>query len=120
MIGALSQYRNILIGGLIAALVTGFLGWLVLHDRAVIDRHEAKIEAAAAPARDQAAQERVADAIANTQSEKDLHHAIDSAPASAGLSPAAHALACERLRQRGRVPAACGSASGDGGKAGAR
>lgn len=120
MIALFSQYRTLVMGGMIAALIAAFAGWLVLHDRAVIQRHEYKIEAAAAPARDQAAQERVADAIANTQSEKDLHHAIDSAPASAGLSPAAHALACERLRQRGRVPAACGSASGNGGKAGAR
>lgn len=98
------------IGGL--GLVAAFFIWLALHDHAVVARHEAKVEAAAAPAREKAAAERVRDAAINTKNEEDLHHAIDTAPAGA-ISPAAHALACERLRKLGRVPAACRSSGGD-------
>jgi hypothetical protein len=113
---------------LVVALIAGFAGWLALHDRAVVQRHEEKIEQQAAPARDQAATERVDDAVTNTRNEQDLHNAIDAAatgntPGSAvspALNPLAHALACERLRKLGRVPAACRPEGGDRGQAGAR
>jgi hypothetical protein len=80
------------------------IGWLVLHDRRVIAKHDAAIEAAASAARDQAADERTQDAVTNTRNEQDLHHAIDGAPTGGSLSPAAHGLACERLRKLGRFP----------------
>ena len=111
--------RNWRVVAAVVALAAAGL-WLVLHDRAVIARHEAKVEANAAPARDAAAAERVRDAAANTKSEQELSHAIDNAPRGGDLSPAAHALACERLRAIGRFPAGCRSASGNGGQAGAQ
>jgi hypothetical protein len=91
--------------------------WLHFHDRSVIRDHERKIEAAAAPAREQAAQERVHDAAANAKREGDMHHAIDTAAPGGALSPAARALACERLRQHGRAPPACRPDRGDRGQA---
>lgn len=100
-------------------LVAAFGIWLFFHDRAVVQRHQSKIEAEAAPAREHAAAERVQDAIVNARNERDLYHAISTAPAGGAISPAAHALACERLRRLGRVPAACGPGGGDGAKAGA-
>lgn len=81
-------------------------------------RHRMKIERQAMKAREAAADQRAADAIRNTKSEENLHHAIDTAPPGGELSPAAHALACERLRARGRIPASCRPAGGDGSQAG--
>ena len=118
MLALITRFWPVLAG---AGLIAAFTLWLALHDRAVVADHEAAVEAAAAPARDAAADQRVADAITNTRNEQDLHNAIDTAPANGGvLSPAAHALACERLRQLGRIPPACGRASGSGSQAGAR
>lgn len=81
-------------------------------------RHQMKVERQAMKAREAAADQRAADAIRNTKSEENLHHAIDTAPPGGELSPAAHALACERLRARGRIPASCRPAGGDGSQAG--
>lgn len=103
----------------VLAIAAGW--WLRFHDNAVIAKHDAAIEAKAAPAREQAANERAADAATNTANEKDLHNAIDTAaraaPSAGSLSPAAHGLACERLRKLGRVPAACRFEGGDGAQA---
>lgn len=100
----------------IAAAVLALTGsaalWLHYHDRAVIEHHEAKKQAAIATSAATAAAERVDDAIRNTANEKDLHHAIDTAPSGGSISPADHALACERLRKLGRVPAACRAEGG--------
>lgn len=103
----------------IAALA---LLWLAktLYDRSIVEDHEAKREAAASGAREIAADARATDTVTNTKSEQEMHDAINAAPSGGSLSPAAHALACERLRKRGRIPAACGSERGDGGQAGAR
>ncbi|MDE1917649.1 MAG: hypothetical protein KGJ57_18280 [Sphingomonadales bacterium] len=101
-------------------VIAAFGIWLAVHDRKVIANHEEVVEAAAATARDAAAGQRVQDAVINTRNEQDLHHAIDTAPTGGALSPAAHALACERLRQLGRVSTACGSAGGSGSQAGSR
>lgn len=115
--------RNVIdvLGGLLAiAIIAG--AWLRIHDRGVIDKHNAAIKAKAAPAREQAADERASDAATNTANEKDMHHAIDTAasaaPSAGSLSPAAHGLACERLRKLGRVPTACRFEGGNGGQAG--
>jgi hypothetical protein len=86
---------------LVAAIVA-----LRLHDRRVVDQHEAKIEQRARPATDQAATERANDAIANAKNEQEAHDAIHAVPDAAPAAPS-HALACERLRKLGRHPAAC-------------
>lgn len=99
------------------AAITAFGIWLAFHDRAVVRNHQAKVEARAAPLREKAAAERVADAVINTRKEQELHHAIDTAPKGGTISPAAHALACQRLRNHGRVPPACRRDGGDGTKA---
>lgn len=87
------------------------------YDNSVIDKHEVKREAAASGAREDAADQRVKDAIDNANSEKELQDVIQNAPGGT-LSPAAHALACERLRRYGRIPPSCRSPSGDGSEAG--
>lgn len=93
------------------ALCALYIGKRV-YDNAVIDRHEQEQEIAAGAAREDAAIERVEDAITNTKNEETLHEVVQSAPGGE-LSPAARALSCERLRQAGRVPPACRPASGD-------
>lgn len=92
----------------VIALVIGFLLWLNGREEAAVDDYKAGVEAQAAPARETAADHRLEDALVNQRNEGDLHNAIDKAPPSAaGMHPADHALACERLRKLGRVPAAC-------------
>lgn len=86
------------------------------YDNSVIEEHEAEREAKAAPAREKAADQRVKDTIRNIQNEEDLHAVIEAAPGGE-LSPAARALACERLRKLGRIPPACRPASSDGSEA---
>lgn len=105
------------IGGAVLALML-LWGAKALYDRSVIREHEAERAARTIEARDDAADERATDTIRNTQSEKELHDAIDAAPEGGALSPAARALACERLRKLGRVPPACGPQGSDGGEAG--
>lgn len=83
------------------------------YDNSVIDKHEAEREAAASGAREDAADQRVKDAIDNANSEKELQDVIQNAPGGT-LSPAAHALACERLRRYGRIPPSCRPSGGDG------
>jgi hypothetical protein len=106
-----------------AVVLAALLGLAALkgcYDGAVIERHAARVEARAAVARDQAADQRARDAAIGAASERDLHDAIHTAPAGGQLSPAAHALACERLRRIGRVPPACRSDGGDRGQAPSR
>lgn len=99
------------------AAVLALLLFVVLkgcYDSSIIDSHEDKRAVAGIEARDEAADERAADTIRNTEAEKELHDAIDSAPKGGALSPADLALNCQRLRNAGRpLPAACGPASGD-------
>lgn len=83
------------------------------YDRSIIDAHDAAREAAAGQAREDAADQRVKDAITNAKNEEELHDVINAAPGGT-LSPAARALACERLRRLGRIPPACGPSGGDG------
>ena len=87
-----------------------------LYDRSVIRDHEQKREIKAGKAREAAADTRVKDAIRNADNERELHEAIQSAPGGQ-LSPAAHALACKRLSNLGRVPPACRPQGSDGGQA---
>jgi hypothetical protein len=87
--------------------------WLWQHDKGVIEAHETEREVKAGEARETAADERVKDIIRDTANERDLHDAIDTAPTGGQLSPAAHALACKRLRKLGRIPPACRPEGGD-------
>jgi Na+-transporting methylmalonyl-CoA/oxaloacetate decarboxylase gamma subunit len=89
------------------------------YDASVVADHEQKREIAAGEAREVAADQRVEDAIINAQKEEELNNVIEAAPGGE-LSPAARALACERLRRIGRVPPACGPESRDGAEAGPR
>lgn len=69
------------------------------YDASVRKDYRAEVEVKAGAAREEAADQRVKDALTNTANEKDLHHAIDTAPKGGDLSPAARALACERLKK---------------------
>jgi hypothetical protein len=88
-------------------LVGAFLGLKSCYDSGVVDKHEQKIEQRAKPATDQAAAERSKDAITQAKNEEEMHNAIHSVPDAAPAGPS-HALACKRLRDHGRHPAACG------------
>lgn len=104
------------IGALAVALVIALGVGKCAYDNSVIEEHEEQREAAASGAREDAADQRVKDTIANANSEKELQDVIQNAPGGT-LSPAAHALACERLRRYGRIPPSCGPSSGDGSQA---
>jgi hypothetical protein len=101
----------------ILAVLAGVFILKGCYDRAVIQRHTAKLDNRAAAAREQSGSERLRDAMIVTANEKDLHHAIRGAPAGGELSPPARALACERLRKIGRIPVACRPDGGDGAQA---
>lgn len=90
------------------------------HDQRVVRDYRTQVEARASTAREAAADERAADFATLTRTEKDLHDAIDAAPTAGSLSPAAHALSCERLRKLGRQPAACRFERSDGTQADSR
>lgn len=96
-----------------AAGVLAFLAARALYDASVVEEYEEKRAIRSIEARDQAAEERAQDTVRTTLAEKEMHDVIDSAPKGGALSPAARALACERLRRRGGdLPAACGPAGG--------
>ena len=107
-LGLADRYRR---AAAVAALILAALVVLAVlksrYDRTVVERHQARIEARTAPARAQADAERARDVSINSVNLEDLNDAIDTAPQGGTLSPAAHALACQRLRKLGRVPAAC-------------
>ncbi|MBP53116.1 MAG: hypothetical protein CMG88_00945 [Marinobacter sp.] len=86
------------------------------YDASVIEKHETEREIEAAGAREEAADQRLRDQINNARDEEELHDVVNAAPGGE-LSPAARALACERLRRIGRIPAACRSEGGDGSEA---
>lgn len=104
------------IGVLAVALVIALGVGKCAYDNSVIEDHEVQREAAASGAREDAADQRAVDTIENAKSEKELQDVIQNAPGG-NLSPAAHALACERLRRYGRIPPSCGPSGGDGSQA---
>ena len=107
-IGLPERYRRITaMAALGLAAVIALAVLKIRYDHGVIEHHQAEVAARATEARDLAAAERVSDAARVSANQKDLDHAIDLAAPGGTLSPAAHALACERLRKLGRVPAAC-------------
>lgn len=87
------------------------------YDASVIEQHETEREVKAGAAREEAADQRLRDQINNARDEKELHDVIEAAPEGGEVSPAARALACERLRRIGRIPAACRPEGGDGAEA---
>ena len=96
------------------AAIAAFFAVKAIYDASVIEDYEKDRAIEAVDARDEAATGRADDTIKNTIEEKELHDAIDAAPKGGEVSPAARALACERLRKRGGdLPAACGPDSGD-------
>lgn len=112
--GVPEQLRAPLQWLILAALaVAAFLAAKALYDSSVIEEHEQEKAIEAIESRDEAAEQRAIDTIENTLNEKELNDAIDAAPQGGTLSPAARALACERLRKIGRVPPACGLEGGD-------
>lgn len=97
-----------------AALAAGTVAvvwvWLVHRDAKVIEKHEAQVKAAAAPALEKAAEERVTDAFVNQRLRDERDAAIQRAEAveaakppqaRATVAPQSRALNCERLRQAG-------------------
>jgi hypothetical protein len=103
----LAYRRAVAIAALAATALMALAVLKGCYDRSVIERHQAQFDRRVSKARDQAEVERIRDAAIANANRKDLDHAIDTAPRGGALSPAAHALACERLRKLGRVPAAC-------------
>ena len=87
-----------------ASLVIAAIGLLwatkAIYDASVIRGHEAKRTAATIEARDDAADERAADTIRNSEQERELIDAIDNAPKGGEIDPAAFAANCERLRRQ--------------------
>lgn len=75
--------------------------------RDAVSDHKAKVEQGAAPAREQAADERLADTITILENKEQAHDAIDKANDVGPPSAAAIALSCQRLRNLGRIPTAC-------------
>lgn len=90
----------------VALLIVGFIAWDWWDDRQAVEQAAVEREIAAGEQREVAADERVKDALDNAEQEEDYREAIETAPGGK-LSPAAHALACERLRRIGRIPPAC-------------
>lgn len=83
----------------VAVVVVLAIWWAIdrYGDRRV-EADRAEREAAAQVARDAAAEARATDAAINAVTERSLHDAIQTAP-SGTISPAAHALACARLKK---------------------
>lgn len=99
--------KFVLIVLMIVIAVVSFFVWLnSVKDGAVQDERQ-RVEALGSKAREVAADERLNDAVANTKNEEGLHNAINQAPKGGTVSPAAHALNCQRLRNIGRIPADC-------------
>jgi disulfide bond formation protein DsbB len=98
--------RVISYAGLALLLLGAFAGLVAAYNHHVIAVNNQKIEHRAAPATNRAAAERSADTIAEIKHAEELHNAIHSVPDAPPSGPS-HALACKRLHDLGRDPAAC-------------
>ncbi len=107
---AVPQWLQRPLAYLTAAIAVLALLWLLkgCYDRDVRADYRAKVEAQASDLREKAADERAVDAKVNADNERKLLDAVNQAPKGGELSPAAHALSCQRLRRAGRFPASCG------------
>lgn len=94
-----------------AGLVLGILALMGAAVCAIrkdaVDDHEAKVVTRSIPATNKAADERANDTIKQAKNEAEAHDAIEAQP-DQPISPTSRALACKRLRDAGRNPAACG------------
>lgn len=81
------------------------------YDKSVVNGYKAEQAAKIAPAKEKASESLATSTVENAKKEEELHVVIHNAPKGGELSPAAHALACERLRRYGRHPAACNDKS---------
>ena len=98
---------------LVALAIAAFFAIKAIYDASVVDDYEKDRAVESIEARDTAAERRAEDAIKNAETEKELIDAIEQAPEGGELSPAARALACQRLRNAGVISPACGSDSGN-------
>lgn len=104
--------RVISYAGLALLFLGASAGLLTAYNHHVIGVHERKIIARAAPATEQAAQERASDTIKQSTDEQEAHHDI-ARQSDQPIAPTSRALACKQLHDAGRNPAACrGLASG--------
>ena len=98
--------RAIAYAGL-ALVILAMLGAAICSIRKdAVEDHQVKVEARARPATDQAAKERAKDAIEQAKDEQEAQDAIAAQP-DTPIAPTSRALACQRLRDAGRNPAAC-------------
>lgn len=93
---------------LIALAIAAFFALKAIYDASVVEDYETDRAVESIEARETAAEKRADDAIKNAETEKELIDAIEQAPSGGELSPAARALACQRLRNAGIVSPACG------------
>lgn len=92
---------------LVIVSVVGFIIWLNRVKSEAVQVERDRVEALGSKARETATEERVTDTANNAVIEKGLHDAITQAPKDGTVSPAAHALNCQRLRNIGRVSPDC-------------
>jgi hypothetical protein len=90
------------------------VSWIQAERTEAVDAYKVEQADLGVKAREVAADERVSDLKADMKEEGVLHNAIEHAPPGGQLSPAARALACERLLNLGRIPPACRPQGSDG------
>ncbi len=99
--------RPVAYAAIIAILIAILAAGKCSYDRAVVAKHEAKIEARARPATDKAADERARDTIAAANNERITRDEIAAQP-DQPIAPSSRVLSCKRLSNAGRdLPAAC-------------
>lgn len=111
--------KPLLIGVGALLLCLAIFAAVKLHDRRVIDTHEAVQEVktlqAQQSANDNASAARSSDVIAISNQEQEAHNAIHSVPDAAPAAPSVR-LGCDRLRRAGKnlaaIPTCAGLASG--------
>lgn len=109
--------KIVLIITVIVSLVGGIGLYLHVVKAKAVDDYKAKVEHKTTGAKEKAADQRVLDALDNAKTEGELHAAIDQAVSAVEakgeskgeLSVPAHALACKRLLNHGRIPPSCRS-----------
>lgn len=88
-----------------------FTLWLQGQRSDAVKDYQTKIEKKAAPAKEEAAEQRAEDVIAVAKDKEETHRVIEEAPkVTAPVHPATLAHNCKRLRDLGRIPPACRSA----------
>lgn len=95
-------------GSVVLAALALLWAGKAIYDHNVIADHEKDRAVESIGARDDAADARASDAITNSENERKRDEAIENAGNGGELSPAARALGCQRLRERGgSLPSVC-------------